>query len=159
MLPRCSAIALTLFASFAGAATVHAQSQNYDVRPEAAQVKGKALTAAFKGVTHAGAYNFDARGHPGARYEERHKPDGHISYSERGQFIKGRWAVSNSDTICYSYDTDIIGGGCFRVYQLGNCYYFYSSQLLSREGELEQNYWTARSVKKGERATCEDMIS
>ncbi len=136
-----------------------AQSQDYDVRPEAARVTGAALTAAFKGVIHEGAYNFDANGRPGVRYTERHLANGRVAYAENDDMINGNWIITPNDTICYSYDSNEMGSGCFRIYKLGSCFYFYSDFWTAREDELDQDYWTARSVKKGERATCEDMIS
>lgn len=155
---RSVILALSLCLSLPEAAK--AQSHDYDVRPDAAQVTGETLQKTFKGITHEGAYNFDAMGRPGIRFTERHFADGRIIYTENGESFKGRWAVTPGDTICYSYEEKMQGGGgCFRVYQLGNCYYFYSSYYIAREDEVDQDYWTARSVKKGERATCEDMIS
>ncbi len=159
MLRRSFFVLLTLLTSTAFCANSYAQSQDYDVRPNAAQVTGDALTQAFNGTTHDGAYNFDALGRPGALYTERHFSNGGISYTEQGQTIKGQWTVTPRDTICYVYEGGIISGGCFRVYQLGSCYYFYSANRIERENEIDEDYWTARSVKQGERATCEDMIS
>ena len=135
-----------------------AQSQDYDVRPEAARLMGDALQSSFTGMTHTGAYNFNPRGEPGNRYTEWHSEDGAIIYREGKLLAKGRWAVRN-DMICYDYDSNILGSGCFRVYKLGSCHYFYSSSLLARKDALSTDYWTARSVHKGQRATCEDMIS
>ncbi|WP_371397108.1 hypothetical protein [Fretibacter rubidus] len=135
-----------------------AQSQDYDVRPEASRLMGEALTSSFTGMTHTGAYNFNPRGEPGNRYTEWHGDDGAIIYREGDLMAKGRWAARN-DMICYDYNNNILGSGCFRVYKLGSCHYFYSSSLLARDDELSTDYWTARSVHKGQRATCEDMIS
>lgn len=159
MICRSFILSLSLLASFSISPIALGQSQDYDIRPDAAQVTGQALSDAFKGISHEGAYNFDPRGRPGALYTERHYADGRVSYTEQGLTIKGQWAVTPGDTICYAYDSDNIGGGCFRVYQLGSCYYFYSTFRVEREDEIDQDYWTARSVKKGDRATCEDMIS
>ena len=159
MLYRSFAVLLTLLTNAALCGHSYAQSQSYDIRPDAAQVTGQELTQAFSAVSHDGAYNFDVLGRPGALYTERHFADGRVSYTEKGLNIKGQWAVTPRDTICYVYEDDLIGGGCFRVYQLGSCYYFYSTTRVERENESNEDYWTARSVKQGERATCEDMIS
>ena len=159
MISRRLVLSLSLLAAIAMPASVLAQSQDYDVRPDAAQVTGPALTEAFKGVSHEGAYNFNSRGRPGSLFTERHFADGRVAYTEQGLTIKGQWAITPGNTICYAYDSDNIGGGCFRVYKLGSCYYFYSTFRVEREDEIDQDYWTARSVKKGDRATCEDMIS
>jgi len=50
-------------------------------------------------------------------------------------------------------------GGCFRVYRVQNCFYFYSDTLIEREDELDRDYWTARSVIKGDQPKCEAAIS
>ncbi len=150
------------------AAPAYAQSQSYDVRPQARQITGAELIQSFKGITHTGAYNFDVRGRPGSLYSEKHHANGRISYTEKNQLITGRWAISPSDNMCYAYDSDNISGGCFAVYKLGTCYYFYSSSVLVANAEAEreaqkkgdiENYWTARSVKKGDHASCENMVS
>ncbi len=129
------------------------------MRPFSDRLTGKSITQAFKGLTHEGAYNFDALGRPGRFYTETHTDDGGITYTERGGTVTGRWRVSESDEICYSYDGGIIAGGCFQVYQLGTCYYFYSALELRVRDDMTEDDWTARSVKKGDLASCEDMIS
>lgn len=159
MLCRSLTILLTLLSSTAICHNANAQSQSYDVRPHAAQVTGDSLTAAFQGITHEGAYNFDALGRPGSLYTERHSNNGDVSYIQNSVLVEGNWTITPQDTICYDYDSSIISGGCFRVYQLGSCYYFYSNLRIERPDEIDQDYWTARSVKKGERATCEDLVS
>ncbi len=137
----------------------YAQSQSYDVRPQARQITGAELSQSFKGITHTGAYNFDVRGRPGSLYSEKHHANGRVSYSEKNQMITGRWAITPSDSICYAYDSDNISGGCFAVYKLGTCYYFYSTSALIKREEEGDSYWTARSVKKGDYASCENMVS
>lgn len=136
-----------------------AQSQTYDVRPQANRVIGAELLRSFEGVTHDGAYNFDQAGRPGFRYTERHHKDGRVTYKEQGETITGRWSVTGTDLICYFYDTILIGGGCFRLYKLGSCFYFYSSSAVEKDDESEREYWTARSVKHGQKASCEGMIA
>jgi len=160
MFSRLTSFFFMILTGLALTGAASAQSHDYDVRPDAAQITGDALEEVFKGITHEGAYNFDTQGRPGIRFTERHFADGRIIYTENGESFKGRWAVTPGDTICYSYEEKMQGGGgCFRVYQLGNCYYFYSSYYIAREDEVNQDYWTARTVTKGKRATCEDMIS
>lgn len=134
-----------------------AQSQTLDIRPQSERVTGDDLTKYFSGVTHDGAYNFDLGGNPGARYMETHKPNGRVRYVEGDTDVGGNWAVI-SNRMCYSYNTELMGGGCFRVYKLGTCFYFYSAEIMETRNEINRNYWTARSVKKGDEATCEDLI-
>ncbi len=136
-----------------------AQSQNYDVRPQANRVTGEDLAKSFKGITHKGAYNFDQLGRAGNNYTEQHHKDGKITYREKGEVLTGRWRLTPEDTICYSYENANLGPGCFRVYKIGTCYYFYASYLTARKDESDQEYWTARSVEKGKSATCLDMFA
>lgn len=116
------------------------------------------LKASFAGQTHAGAYNFTAKGEPTRFYEERHDKSGSVAYSEDKVEEIGIWRVIN-DKLCYLYNSDNIVGGCFRVYRVANCYYFYSDRLIERKDELDQDYWTARSTLKGEAPKCEAALS
>jgi len=105
-----------------------------------------------------GAYNFGLNGIARSFYVEQHNPDGTVSYEEDGVVEPGRWFV-RKNTICYMYPSDAMTGGCFRVYQLKNCYYFYSSTIAPVANELSRDYWTARAVKEGETPHCEAAIS
>jgi len=135
-----------------------AQSQNYDVRPQASRVTGGDLAKSFTGITHKGAYNFDQGGRADNNYTERHHADGKITYTEKGETLTGRWRLTPDNMICYSYDNAGLLPGCFRVYKIGTCYYFYASHFIAREDESDQEYWTARSVEKGKSATCLEMF-
>jgi len=136
----------------------HAQSQKTDIRPSANRLIGENLRNAFTGKTHSGAYNFTEKGQPTRFYEESHGNDGRISYTENGRNDPGTWLIMK-DTLCYLYDATDMPGGCFRVYRVENCYYFYSDQNIERQDELDRDYWTARSVHKGEQPQCEASIS
>lgn len=142
----------------AGPITAQAQSQKTDIRPNANRLLGDDLRASFKGKTHSGAYNFTEKGEPTRFYEEAHSADGRINYSENGRKDPGTWLILK-DTLCYLYDAADMPGGCFRVYRVENCYYFYSDQNIERRDELDRDYWTARSVHKGEQPQCEASIS
>ncbi len=135
-----------------------AQSQKTDIRPNANRVIGDDLRAAFKGNTHSGAYNFTEKGQPTRFYEEFHGENGRVNYKEGKLAEPGAWLIYK-DTLCYIYDTSDMPGGCFRVYSVANCYYFYSDRLIERENELDRDYWTARSVIKGEQPKCEAAVS
>ena len=149
-------IIVTLF--LAVAVIGHAQSQKTDIRPNANRLVGEELRNAFKGQTHNGAYNFTEKGQPTRFYEEAHKNDGRISYTENGRNDPGTWLIMK-DTLCYLYDAADMPGGCFRVYRVENCYYFYSDKNIEIQDELDRDYWTARSVIKGEQPQCEASIS
>ena len=148
--------ALCLSLSFSFSAT--AQSQDIDIRPFANQLDKERIRSAFSNVTMDGAYNFGRNGKAQSFYVEHHTPEGIVSYEEDGIVEPGRWFV-RQNTICYMYPADHMTGGCFRVYQLKNCYYFYSNTIPAFENELSRDYWTARAVKQGETPHCEAAIS
>jgi len=136
----------------------HAQSQKTDIRPQANRVTGEALLKAFTGVTHAGAYNFNLEGAPSDRYVETHFADGRTRYMENDDVFDGAWLI-RQNMLCFVYKHSALAGGCFRVYKIKNCYYYYSSALIEREDELDRDYWTARSVREGEEPQCVAAIS
>ena len=143
---------LALAAGLMLATTSHAQSQDTDIRGLGERVTGDDLYASFAGVTHEGAYNFNLDGVPRSRYSEAHNTDGTTDYIEGDLQQKGAW-VLREDRICFWYPD--LNSGCFRVWRVDNCYYYYSDQFPESADELSRNYWTARSVKRGENATCE----
>jgi len=142
-----------------GLSTVaHAQTQDTDIRPNADQLTADALKATFSGVTMDGAYNFGRNGKAQSFYTEKHNPDGTLTYQEDGNVEPGRWFV-RKDSLCFMYPSNRLAGGCFRVYQIKNCYYFYSASRKQVAEERSQNYWTARATKMGERAGCDPALS
>lgn len=132
----------------------HAQSQTTDIRPDAKRLKGDELLGAFVGHTFDGAYNFTEDGEPRRFFTELHKDNNQAIYTEKGQTTDGIWMILR-DAICYRYKSDRMTGGCFRVYKIGNCYYFYDQRRQENAREIGENYWTARSTRKGEVADCD----
>ena len=138
--------------------SAQAQNQQTDIRPNALRVMGDELKAQFEDKTHQGAYNFTFQGIAQNTYVETHFPDGRVTYRE-GEFeAGGRWFI-NEDNLCFVYPNTDMTGGCFRVYKVENCFYYYSNQLREVEDELDQDYWTARSVLDGETPECDAAIS
>jgi len=135
-----------------------AQTQDTDIRPHAAQLTRDDLKAVFSNVTMDGAYNFGRNGKAQSFYVEKHNPDGTLSYKEDSKIEPGRWFVKR-DSLCFTYPSNQLAGGCFRVYQVKNCYYFYSAARKQSEYELGEDYWTARSVIMGEAPACVQAIS
>ncbi len=135
-----------------------AQNQQTDIRPQAQRLVGEDIRAQFQGKTHEGAYNFTFQGRAQNSYVETHDPKGRVVYKEGDVEAKGVWFI-NEDTLCFVYQDDLLNGGCFRVYQVENCFYYYSDQIREVEGELDQDYWTARSVIQGETPQCEAPMS
>lgn len=135
-----------------------AQSQKTDIRPNANRVVGEALIDEFRGITHEGAYNFTDAGDPRRFYTETHFDDGRTTYLDQRGDYEGRWEIKN-EALCFTYEHIEMNGGCFRVYKVGNCFYYYNVDLIEHRNELGQDYWTARSVKAGEIPTCEPGLS
>ena len=135
-----------------------AQSQDTEIRPNADQLTAEQIKKTFSKATMDGAYNFGRNGKAQSFYKETHRPDGTLTYEEDGNVDPGRWFV-RKDTLCFTYPSNKLAGGCFRVYQVKNCYYFYSASRRQVPGENGQPYWIARAVKQGERAGCEKAIS
>ena len=138
--------------------TASAQSQKTDIRPDANRITGDALISEFKDVTHDGAYNFTDAGDPRRFYNETHHADGTTTYRESLGVTQGTWSIQN-DNLCFTYDSQTMTGGCFRVYKVGNCFYYYSNSIIRRADELDQDYWTARSVRDGDTPTCQPGVS
>ncbi len=139
-------------------APAYSQSQDTDIRGNADQLTAEEIKSVFSNVTMDGAYNFGRNGKAQSFYTEKHNADGTLSYKEDGTVEPGRWFV-RKDSICYMYPSNQMAGGCFRVYQVKNCYYFYDAARRQVPYETGEAYWTARSVKMGERAGCEKAIS
>ena len=149
---------LAAFAMSLGLAlTATAQTQDTDIRPNADQLTGDQIKTVFSDAKMDGAYNFGRNGKAQSFYREDHNPDGTLTYEEDGVVDPGRWFV-RKDALCFMYPSNKMSGGCFRVYQIKNCYYFYSTSRRQVAGENGQPYWTARAVKRGERAGCEKAI-
>ena len=151
-------LSLLALAYLGSAPLAAAQSQSTDIRPHASRMMDNDLKASFAGQTHSGAYNFTPKGEPTRFYEERHHKNGSVVYSEGDGDETGIWRVLKNK-ICYLYESNKMSGGCFRVYRVANCYYFYSDRLIERKDELDQDYWTARSTIKGEAPQCEAALS
>ena len=114
----------------------HAQSQQTDIRPFGTRIVGDDITTHFKGLTHIGAYNFSQNGEPRSSYKETHNSDGTIIYTEGNLKADGRWGVFD-DILCYHYNNPAMNGGCYRVYRVENCYYFYSNNLPENPKEID----------------------
>ncbi len=149
---------ILLLASLSLSAPALAQSQTIDIRPKAKRIKGDVLLNEFLGVTHKGAYNFSPDGEPGKFYTETHHEDSRVSYKEDDKSAEGVWMIMRNQ-LCFQYRGEDMSGGCFRVYKVGNCFYFYNGDIPESSYEIDRDYWTARSVKKGETPNCEPVTT
>jgi len=135
-----------------------AQSQTTDIRPDAKRLKGDALLDAFIGKSFDGAYNFTDDGEPRRFFTEMHHENSQAVYTEDDVTTKGVWTITK-DALCYRYKSSSMQGGCFRVYKVGNCFYFYDQRLRERPHEIGENYWTARSTVSGEAPNCDPTFT
>lgn len=147
-----SALTLVLFL----AAPAFAQYQDEDVRVSATQIKGDALKPHFSGVTHLGTYSVTRQNTGVKHYTETTQADGTVLYKEGPLTAKGKWAQFG-DRICYTYETEGMNGGCFYVYKMGNCFFYYNNNEPGRPSRTNV-YWVAKSVKKGEISSCDPAI-
>ena len=138
--------------------TAQSQSQDTDIRPNADQLSAEEIKKPFSDVTMDGAYNFGRNGRAQSFYTEKHNPDGTLTYTEDGKSDPGRWFI-RKDSLCFMYPSNQLAGGCFRVYQIKNCYYFYSAARRQVDYESGEAYWIARATKMGERAGCDPAFT
>ena len=151
------AIALSAFCLAAPLAAADEPTQDIDIRPDGVQITGEMLDLNFSGITHKGTYAI-LREHTGTKhYTETTFEDGTVEYKEGDLIAQGHW-IRYGDRLCYKYQDPEMAGGCFYVYVVGNCYYYYSSNAAGILGARNGLYWIARSVKDGENASCEPAI-
>jgi len=134
---------LTALACLALPVIAFAQTQDTDIRPLANQLLKDEIGRNGK------AQSF---------YVETHNPDGTVEYTEDGNTEPGRW-FTRRNSVCFTYPSSKMSGGCFRVYQIKNCYYFYSDTIPLTSDEIDRDYWTARAVPMGEQPKCEAGVS
>ena len=133
---------------------VAAQNTNSDLQ----RLNSDDILRAFNGQTHNGAYSLTQDGEPTRFYVEDHLETSEAIYSENGISYPGVWSIMR-DHLCYDYVSDDMTGGCFKVFQIGNCYFFFGDNIPNHLINLEQNYWTARSVIKGQSPDCDPGVS
>ena len=151
------AAAIAAFVTAAPLARADEPTQDIDIRPDGVQITGEMLDLNFSGITHKGTYAILRENTGTKHYTETTMADGRVVYKEGDLVADGRWA-RDGDRICYIYQDDQMAGGCFYVYVVGNCYYYYSSNAAGILGARNGLYWIARSVKDGENASCEPAI-
>lgn len=121
----------------------HAQIKSSKTLPDQTQIRGaeiitegkkltdETLKAAFSGYVHYGTYILNAQNKITSTYSEYHYQDGRVDYSDSdGDKSIGRWA-SRGSLICYRYKgKSPVGGGCYEIYELDSCYYFFNDRGL-----------------------------
>lgn len=108
---------------------------------------GEALRALFIDRLHRGYYQDGDWETLDPAFTERMHSDGGTVH-ERDEIVsKGTWRTRDN-VVCFEYDN--LRGGCFTMYQRGNCYYAFSAYT----SEL-----VAISVLDGEIPSCEPSVA
>lgn len=108
---------------------------------------GEALTALFMDRTHRGYYQDRAWVDEDPAFTEKMNSDGTTVHDRNGIVSKGTWRTRDT-VVCFEYPD--IDGGCFTMYQRGNCYYAFSAFT---------NNIVAISVLDGETPSCEPSVA
>lgn len=85
---------------------------------------GEALTALFMDRTHRGYYEVGDWENLDPAFTEEMKANGSAIHERDGIVSTGQWRTRNN-VVCFTYDD--LNGGCFSIYQRGNCYYAMSA--------------------------------
>jgi len=131
-----------------------AQTQDTDIRPYAESFTADDLRATFSDNIFDGAYGFARNGKARSFYREVHRPDGTVTYTEDGVTLNGTWSILR-DQLCFAYETAAMAGGCFRVYEVGNCLYFYASRQPEQLDMTGKTQWVARAVRDDDTPQCD----
>lgn len=84
----------------------------------------EALMALFMDRTHRGYYEYKDWDTLDPAFTEEMKADGSAIHERDGIISEGQWRTRNN-VVCFTYDD--LNGGCFSIYQRGNCYYAMSA--------------------------------
>ncbi|WP_298912810.1 hypothetical protein [uncultured Algimonas sp.] len=106
-------------------------------------LEGEALTALFMDKTHRGYYQFGDWDDADPAFVERMNADGTTVHERDGVVSPGTWRA-RANVVCFAYED--LDGGCFNMYQRGNCYYAMSASSQTM---------IAVSVLDGETPDCE----
>ena len=110
-------------------------------------LEGDALEALFNDRLHRGYYDYLRKPDGEYSFSEMMNADGTTLHERDGVKSAGRWRAM-SNVVCFTYDD--LGGGCFNLYQRGNCYYAYS--VSTRD-------FVAVTVMDDEKPNCEPPIA
>lgn len=115
------------------------------------------LVAAFSGKTHYGTYKEFREKTGTSSYTEHTKADGTTIYKEGDMVLKGKWKAVG-DRVCFRYEEEIQGVHCFIIFEAGTCLYGYNPGNVNFNGPISPNYWNAKSIRKGDVSTCDDLL-
>ena len=153
------AVAGSVFmAPMAGAQAMNPQGDNYLNGQELVRLSDESLRAAFAGKTHYGTYKERRERTGTTQFRESTAADGTTDYTEGDMNIQGIWRVFG-DRICYQYEsTEVPGVHCFAIFEAGTCLYGYDPSIVGPKGPLNANFWSVKSIRKGDISTCDDLI-
>ena len=109
-------------------------------------LEGEALRALFQDRLHEGYYDFKIKPDGDYAFSEMMNADGTTLHIRDGVESAGRWRIM-SNVVCFTYDD--LSGGCFNLYQRGNCNYAYS---------IESRDFVAVTVADDEPPNCEPPV-
>ena len=120
---------ITLCAAGSYVSVAHAQTTEIDPYgpPDTTQqlpLDGEALTALFMDRTHRGYYEVGDWEDLDPAFTEEMKADGTAIHERDGVVSVGQWRT-RQNVVCFTYED--LNGGCFSIYQRGNCYYAMSA--------------------------------
>jgi hypothetical protein len=127
-------INLSVLAALTGSALAQTSEIDSYGPPDPSQelpLDGDALTALFLDHTHRGYYEVGDWDNTDPAFTEEMRADGSAIHDRDGVISTGTWRTKNN-VVCFTYDD--LNGGCFSVYQRGNCYYSmsaFSSDLVA----------------------------
>ena len=110
-------------------------------------LEGAALESLFQDKLHRGYYDFLAKPDGDYNFTEMMNADGTTLHERDGERAAGRWRI-RANVVCFEYDD--LGGGCFTLYQRGNCNYAYS--IGARD-------FVAVTVADGKPPSCEPSLA
>lgn len=138
------------------AAPVSAQEVPSDLSP----VLGTDIYTLFSGRTMDGTYK-DVHERSGTKYFiETFHENGRTDYQEGNIETKGWWAPKGNQ-VCFRYlkDSGLSGElACYRVFQSGTCIYSYNPALVIDNKPVDPNYWSAKTILKGDISTCDNLV-
>lgn len=142
----------------AGAQAINLEGDNYINGQELTQLSGDSLTAAFSGKTHFGTYKTTREKTGTNQFRETTAADGTTDYTEGDMKLRGLWRVFD-EQICYQYEgNEAPGVHCFAIFEAGTCLYGYDPSVVGPNGPLNANFWSVKSLRKGDISTCDDLI-
>ncbi len=127
-------------------------------------LQGNTLNEAFYGRTMDGTYKGVRERTGTSAFTESFFKDGTTDYREGKLHERGRWQLSGApgfeDVICFRYQGKMAGPpSCFTVFREGTCLYSYSPGMVRNGKPLNNNYWQAKTVIRGELSSCDDLVS